>query len=242
MLVTFGREATTELRERVRERLVSAERGLADPAPARGPGPTRCSPCWPAATGRRRRGGGPPGPADPARSPSSTRPPSPPLTSSASACSPGSGWPATPTRTRCSSSPSTICSPRWWTTSTCASTRDHGTGSPAFSRTEALSLARRAVYDEQARLEPVDAEPGSTAAVRLRFAQAVRAEVTRRKRAGRLLHLRRHADPAGRRAGRPGAGRRPSGCGPDSGWCWSTSSRTPTRCSGRSCGGPSTAT
>ena len=35
MLVTFGREATQELRERVRERLVSAERGLADPAAAR---------------------------------------------------------------------------------------------------------------------------------------------------------------------------------------------------------------
>ncbi len=35
MLVTFGREATHELRERVRERLVSAERGLADPQLAR---------------------------------------------------------------------------------------------------------------------------------------------------------------------------------------------------------------
>ncbi len=36
MLVTFGREATQELRERVRERLVTAERGLADPAAAQG--------------------------------------------------------------------------------------------------------------------------------------------------------------------------------------------------------------
>ena len=35
MLVTFGRAATQELRERVRERLVSAERDLADPAYAR---------------------------------------------------------------------------------------------------------------------------------------------------------------------------------------------------------------
>ncbi len=35
MLVTFGREATQELRERVRERLVSAERGLAFPGAAR---------------------------------------------------------------------------------------------------------------------------------------------------------------------------------------------------------------
>jgi exodeoxyribonuclease V beta subunit len=35
MLVTFSRAATQELRERVRERLVSAERGLADPVRAR---------------------------------------------------------------------------------------------------------------------------------------------------------------------------------------------------------------
>ena len=35
LLVTFGRAATQELRERVRERLVSAERGLRDPAAAR---------------------------------------------------------------------------------------------------------------------------------------------------------------------------------------------------------------
>ena len=35
MLVTFGRAATSELRERVRARLLSAERGLADPVAAR---------------------------------------------------------------------------------------------------------------------------------------------------------------------------------------------------------------
>src|SRR5690348_13463670 len=35
LLVTFGREATQELRERVRERLTSAEHGLRDPASAR---------------------------------------------------------------------------------------------------------------------------------------------------------------------------------------------------------------
>src|SRR5689334_19117046 len=38
MLVTFGREASQELRERVRERLVSAERALADPSAARSGG------------------------------------------------------------------------------------------------------------------------------------------------------------------------------------------------------------
>ncbi len=40
MLVTFGRAATQELRERVRERLVSTEQALADPAAARTAGDT----------------------------------------------------------------------------------------------------------------------------------------------------------------------------------------------------------
>src|SRR3954469_8088538 len=35
LVVTFGRAASQELRERVREQLVSAERALADPEPAR---------------------------------------------------------------------------------------------------------------------------------------------------------------------------------------------------------------
>ncbi|MCO1659577.1 UvrD-helicase domain-containing protein [Pseudonocardia sp. S2-4] len=59
-------------------------------------------------------------------------------------------------------------------------------GVPEFSRAEALTLARRAVHDGQARLEPTDAEPGSTAEVRFRFAGAVRAEVARRKAALRI--------------------------------------------------------
>ena len=61
-----------------------------------------------------------------------------------------------------------------------------GAGTPAFSRAEALALARRAVNDGQARLEPRHAEPGGTAHVRHRFAAAVRAEVARRKRVRRL--------------------------------------------------------
>ena len=46
----------------------------------------------------------------------------------------------------------------------------------------------------------------------------------------------RSADP------RTGAGRRRAGPRRATGWCWSTSSRTPTRCSGRSCAPPSTGT
>ena len=45
LLVTFGREATQELRERVRERLVSAERGAARPRRGAGGRPTRCWRC-----------------------------------------------------------------------------------------------------------------------------------------------------------------------------------------------------
>jgi exodeoxyribonuclease V beta subunit len=59
-------------------------------------------------------------------------------------------------------------------------------GTPAFSRAEALALARRAVHDGQARLEPQHADPGSAAQVRHRFAGAVRSEVARRKQVRRL--------------------------------------------------------
>ena len=58
-------------------------------------------------------------------------------------------------------------------------------GTPAFDRVEALRLARRAVGDPQARLEPAGAT--GAAAVRHAFATAVRGEVERRKRA-RGLH------------------------------------------------------
>ncbi|QIX25272.1 UvrD-helicase domain-containing protein [Nocardioides sp. JQ2195] len=53
---------------------------------------------------------------------------------------------------------------------------------PLFSRSEALSLARAAVGDPQARLEPTSAEPSSKPGRRLGFARAVRAEMDRRKR------------------------------------------------------------
>ena len=86
--------------------------------------------------------------------------------------------------------------------------------------------------------------PGTEADLRRRYADAVRAEVSRRTRAARVARLRRPARPGARRPGRPGA--RPGRAGAAAlavpRWCWSTSSRTPTRCSGRCCGSPSTAT
>ena len=81
LVVTFGRAATEELRERVRERLIRAERLLRDALT----GQARCR----AGTG-----------ASGTHSVPSTTPPSPPFTSSAIRCCTVSGSPATPTPTR----------------------------------------------------------------------------------------------------------------------------------------------
>jgi exodeoxyribonuclease V beta subunit len=55
---------------------------------------------------------------------------------------------------------------------------EHG---PAFTHAQALAIARRAVGDPQARLEPAEETEG-LAARRVRFADAVRTEMSRRKR------------------------------------------------------------
>ena len=62
--------------------------------------------------------------------------------------------------------------------------RDHATAedSRAFPRKEALKLARAAVADPRAALEPADADPASPAGVRVAFCRAVRAEIDIRKR------------------------------------------------------------
>ena len=85
--------------------------------------------------------------------------------------------------------------------------------------------------------------PDSTAGQRAGIAAAVRREVERAQAAAAAHRLRRHADPAQTTPSTdPTRGpvarerlRRATG------WCWSTSSRTPTRCSGASCARRSTA-
>ncbi|WP_427385129.1 UvrD-helicase domain-containing protein [Janibacter sp. G56] len=62
------------------------------------------------------------------------------------------------------------------------------TGDPVFSRDDALTIARKAVDDSHAVLAPRDPVPGSVAARRVAFAEAVRAEVDRRKRRLGVLH------------------------------------------------------
>ena len=53
---------------------------------------------------------------------------------------------------------------------------------PPFSHSDALRLARAAANDPQARLEPSDADPSALAGCRVAFARDVRAELERRKR------------------------------------------------------------
>ena len=55
-------------------------------------------------------------------------------------------------------------------------------GDPVFSHADALAIARAAVGDPQARLEPADADPATPAGRRVAFAQAVRDELDLRKR------------------------------------------------------------
>ncbi len=62
-----------------------------------------------------------------------------------------------------------------------------GAESPPINREMALLLGRRAVDDPDARLEPSAEPPDSVSALRFRFAVAVRAEVDRRKRQRGLL-------------------------------------------------------
>ena len=182
MLVTFGREATTELRERVRERLISAERGLADPTAARAGDDAVLALLADAPDDEvlARRGR---------------------LTRALA------GFDAATIATThqfCSQMLAGlgVAGDRDPDTVFVESIDDliaevvddfyvrkygsRGAGDPAFGLTEAAALARAAVYDGQARLEPADAADGSPAQVRHRFAAAVRGEVARRKRDRRL--------------------------------------------------------
>ncbi len=182
MLVTFGREATQELRERVRERLVSAERGLADPAAARAgaDGVLRLlasAPDAEVAAARERLARALAG-FDAAT-----------IATTHQFCQQmlaglGVAGDSDPDATFVESIDDLLAEVVDDFYVRKYGTRDAAT--PAFSRVEALALARRAVFDGPARLEPVDAAPGSTAQLRHRFATAVRAEVARRKRAQRV--------------------------------------------------------
>ena len=65
--------------------------------------------------------------------------------------------------------------------------RFHRHGQPQFTRAEALNIARIAVANPAARIEPENAPDHTVAAMRVRFAHAVRDELDRRKRRMALI-------------------------------------------------------
>nr|WP_211177577.1 UvrD-helicase domain-containing protein [Pseudonocardia acidicola] len=183
MLVTFGREATQELRERVRERLVAAERGLADPAAARS-GDDRVLALLADADDaevaqRRRRLTHALAHFDAAT-----------IATTHQFCQQmlaglGVVGDADPDAVFVETVDDLVTEvvDDFYVRKYAAP----GAGSPDFTREVALNLARRAVADGQARLEPAGADARSGPGVRRSFAEAVRREVDRRKRTRRLF-------------------------------------------------------
>jgi exodeoxyribonuclease V beta subunit len=182
LLVTFGREATQELRERVRERLVGAERGLRDPAAARRGGPggddtvlALLADAPHAEVARRRRRLAAALAEFDAATIATTHQFCAQMLTALGVAGDGGG------EVFVESVDDLVAEvvDDFYVRKFAAP----GAGTPAFDRAEAGRLARAAVGDPQARLEPAGAEPGSTAQVRFAFATAVRGEVARRKRA-----------------------------------------------------------
>ena len=237
LVVTFGRAASQELRERVRAQLVEAERVLSDDAP-RGPGPSRRR--EPAARRGRRRAAhgrhrrvtealagfdaatiatthqfcsmvldslGVAGDTD------SRRPPR------RGPRRPGGrgGRRPLPARVRLAE------------------------GGPVFTYGEALAIARAVVGTRRPASSRSAEDRADPAGRRVAFAGAVREEIDRRKR---RLGILSYDDLLCQLADALEADDAPaaSGCGSGGGSCWSTSSRTPTRCSGRCSTGRSPAT
>ncbi|HEX9999582.1 MAG TPA: UvrD-helicase domain-containing protein, partial [Actinoplanes sp.] len=178
LLVTFGRAATAELRQRVRDRLVSAERDLADPAAARGSRDTVLALLADATPDevavRRRRLATAVADFDAAT-----------IATTHQFCHQilaglGIAADTDPDALFVDDLEDLIVE-----VVEDLYVRKYGTADapvPHFTREVALTIARQAVTDGQARLEPADSAPGDVSHVRYRFAAAVRAEVHRRKR------------------------------------------------------------
>ncbi len=183
MLVTFSRAATQELRERVRERLVGAERGLADPAAARDADDEVLrllagAPDDEVARRHRRLAAALSG-FDAAT-----------IATTHGFCQQmlaglGTAGDRDPAATFLESADDLVQEVvddlylRKYSPS--------GAAPPAMKPATARKVARSALQDAQARLLPADATPGSEAQERYGLACAVRAEVDRRKRERRLI-------------------------------------------------------
>ena len=231
MLVTFGREATTELRERVRERLVSARSArLADPAAARAGADSGAR----AARRRARRRG-------------------------RAAAARGSLHALAEFDAATIATTHQFCRQMLAGLGVAADAdpdavfvesvddlvvevvddfyvRKYGDRAArarrAFDRAEALRAGPPAAVDDgQARLEPSAARARRRSRrARYRFAAAVRGRGRAAQAGAARLTPTTTCSPACDDAlRRPRPEPRRSGCGRATGWCWSTSSRTPTR-------------
>ena len=109
-------------------------------------------------------------------------------------------------------------------------------GRAGVRREQAGKIARAAVANPLARIEPAHADEGSVPAMRARLADAVREELERRKRALASSPTTTCSRACTTTLDGPGGEPSRSGCAAATRSCSSTSSRTPTRCSGTSCG------
>ena len=178
LLITFTRMATGELRDRVRERLVGCEQALS--AILAGAPDTYADPVVTLLAAGTRRRSSCAATASRTPSPTSTPPRSRPPTGSARRCWPSSGRSAISTARPRSSRTSPTCSTRRSTI--CTSGGFIAARRARFTRAEALRIARAAVDNPMAELEPREEPTDSTAAMRYRLAVAVRKELEQRKR------------------------------------------------------------
>ncbi|MEJ8277521.1 UvrD-helicase domain-containing protein [Pseudonocardia spirodelae] len=186
MLVTFGRDATQELRERVRERLVDTERALAAVAAGAAPPPPEADPvvahlaaAEPAELERRRARLAAASASFDAATIATTHQFCMQMLAGLGVA--GDNDPDAEFVDHVDDVVTEVVDDFY--------VRKYAApnaGRPAFDRTAALALARRAVADPQAELEPRDADPTTPAATRHGFAAAVRREVDARKRRARI--------------------------------------------------------
>ncbi|GAA1394679.1 exodeoxyribonuclease V subunit beta [Pseudonocardia kongjuensis] len=184
MLVTFGRDATQELRERVRERLVGTERALAavldgGAAPAGDPVVALLAAGDPAVVERRRARLAEASASFDAATIATTHQFCMQMLAGLGVA--GDNDPEAEFVEHVDDVVTEVVDDFY-----VRKYANPDAGRPAFTRAEALTLARRAVADPQAELEPRDADPRSDAAVRHGFATAVRREVDARKRRLRI--------------------------------------------------------
>ncbi|MCW0215323.1 MAG: UvrD-helicase domain-containing protein [Pseudonocardia sp.] len=185
MLVTFGREATQELRERVRERLLATERGLASAEPSDDPVIRLLADADAEEVARRRTRLRLALAQFDAATIATTHQFCQQMLAGLGVA--GDGDPDAEFVEHTDDLVTEVVDDFYVRKYAAPSA-----GRPDLTRDEALTLARRAVGDPQARLEPLatteggPASPGSVAAVRRSFAQAIRDEVDRRKRRRRL--------------------------------------------------------